>query len=157
MARYRFLTAWCLAAPREDVFAVLHDSERWPEWWRGVERVVKLEPGDEEGRGSLGRYTWRSVLPYRLDFDMRITRVDRPHRMEGEAVGELSGTGRWRLYEDAGTTAVLYEWDVETTRAWMNALAPLARPVFRWNHDWVMRQGGEGLARRLGVELLMGS
>jgi hypothetical protein len=36
----------------------------------------------------------------------------------------------------------------------MNALAPLLRPAFVWNHDWVMRQGGEGLARRLGVPLL---
>jgi len=154
MAEYAFLTAWRLAAPREDVFAVLHASERWPEWWRGVERVVKLEDGDEEGRGSLGRYTWRSVLPYRLEFEMRITRVDRPYRMEGEAVGELTGSGSWRLYEDDGATAVLFEWRVRTTRAWMNALAPLARPVFRWNHDWVMREGGRGLARRLGVELL---
>ncbi|MCA1656715.1 MAG: polyketide cyclase, partial [Actinobacteria bacterium] len=33
-------------------------------------------------------------------------------------------------------------------------LAPLARPVFRWNHDVVMRQGGEGLADRLGARLL---
>lgn len=44
-----------------------------------------------------------------------------------------------------------YEWDVRTTQWWMNALAPLARPVFAWNHDYVMRQGGEGLRRRLGV------
>ncbi|MEA2376163.1 MAG: hypothetical protein QOD13_70, partial [Thermoleophilaceae bacterium] len=33
-------------------------------------------------------------------------------------------------------------------------LAPVARPVFEYNHDVVMRWGGEGLARRLGVELL---
>lgn len=118
--------------------------------------MVKLEEGDEEGRGSLGRYKWRSAIGYRLEFDMRITRVDRPHRMDGEAVGELSGFGRWLLYEEAGETAVLFEWDVQTTRWWMNALAPLARPVFKWNHDWVMRRGGEGLAERLGVELLAG-
>jgi hypothetical protein len=36
----------------------------------------------------------------------------------------------------------------------MNRLAPLARPVFGWNHDVVMRWGGEGLARRLGGRLL---
>jgi hypothetical protein len=154
MADYAFLTAWRLAARREDVFEVLHASERWPEWWRGVERVVKLEDGDEEGRGSLGHYAWRSLLPYTLEFEMRITRVDRPYRMDGEAVGELAGTGSWRLYEDDGATAVLFEWRVRTTRPWMNVLAPLARPVFRWNHDWVMRQGGRGLARRLGVALL---
>ena len=33
-------------------------------------------------------------------------------------------------------------------------LAPLARPVFAWNHHGVMRAGGEGLARRLGVRLV---
>jgi hypothetical protein len=56
-----------------------------------------------------------------------------------------------------GVTAVLYEWDVRTTRAWMNALAPVARPLFTRSHDRVMRQGGEGLARRLGARLLAAS
>jgi hypothetical protein len=36
----------------------------------------------------------------------------------------------------------------------MNLLSPVARPVFRWNHDYVMRTGGEGLARLLGARLL---
>ena len=35
----------------------------------------------------------------------------------------------------------------------MNLLAPVARPVFSWNHDELMRQGGQSLARRLGVDL----
>jgi hypothetical protein len=26
-------------------------------------------------------------------------------------------------------------------------LEPLARPLFKWNHDAVMKQGGEALAR----------
>ena len=51
-------------------------------------------------------------------------------------------------------TAVLYEWEVSTTRAWMNLLSPLMRPAFEWNHDWVMARGGEGLARLLGCKLL---
>ena len=155
MARYRFLTTWVLEASREDAFQAIWDSERWPSWWPGVEAVVEVEPGDEEGVGSLGRYVWKSRLPYRLEFEMRTTKVERPRLMEGRSVGELTGTGRWRLFEENGTTAVLYEWDVETTRAWMNWLAPLARPVFAWNHDAVMRWGGEGLARLLGTRLLV--
>lgn len=149
MADYAFSTAWRLVAPREDVFAALHDSERWPEWWRGLERVVKLEDGDEEGRGSLGRYTWRSLVGYRIEFDVRITAVERPRLLEGRAVGELTGSGSWRLYDDGDETTVLFEWHVRTTRRWMNALAPVARPLFRWNHDWIMRQGERGLARRV--------
>ncbi len=154
MADYRFLTTWVLDAPIERVWDALYDSERWPEWWRGVEEVEKVEDGDDEGRGSLGRYVWKSRLPYRLEFDMRTTRVERPRLMEGEADGELAGTGRWRMFEQDGVTAVVYEWNVRTTSAWMNVLAPLARPFFAWNHDVVMRWGGEGLARRLGVRLL---
>ena len=157
MADYAFLTAWRVTAPREEVFGLLHDSERWPEWWDGVESVVKLEEGDADGRGSLGRYTWRSAMRYRLEFEMRITDVERPHRLDGAAVGELTGTGVWRLYEDDAGTAVLFDWRVRTTRWWMNALAPLAGPVFRWNHDRLMRAGGRGLARRLGAELLSGA
>ena len=60
-------------------------------------------------------------------------------------------------HEDDGATAVVFEWRVRTTRWWMNLLAPLARPAFRWNHDRLMRAGGRGLAGRLGVELLSGA
>ena len=49
---------------------------------------------------------------------------------------------------------MLYEWNVSTGKPWMKAMAPLARPLFAWNHDRVMRWGGEGLARELGVPLL---
>ena len=37
----------------------------------------------------------------------------------------------------------------------MNMLAPVARPVFSWNHAELMREGGESLARRLGVDLVL--
>ena len=157
MAGYEFLTTWVLDAPRDRVWEAIWESERWPEWWRGVERVVELEPGDENGVGQLVRYVWRSKLPYELSFDMRTTRVEPPRLLEGQASGELAGTGRWRLYEQDGTTAVVYEWNVSTTRPWMNALAPLLRPAFAWNHDWVMGNGGRGLARLLGSRLLASS
>jgi uncharacterized protein YndB with AHSA1/START domain len=154
MAEYRFLTTWLLRAEREAVWEAVYDSERWPQWWRGVLEAEKLEEGDAAGVGQLGRYVWKSKLPYRLEFFMRTTKVERPGLLEGEASGELAGVGRWRFFEQGGVTAVVYEWNVRTTRAWMNALAPVARPVFAVNHDYVMRNGGEGLARLLGTELL---
>ena len=85
---------------------------------------------------------------------MTTERVEPPHLMAGRAVGELSGTGTWRLFEADGLTAVVYDWDVSTSKPWMNLLAPLARPVFEWNHDWVMARGAEGIARLLGCRLL---
>jgi hypothetical protein len=154
VARYRFLTTWLLEAPIERVWDALYDAEGWPAWWRGVESVVKVERGGDNGLGDVYRNRWRSRLPYEVGFDFRIERVERPFLMEGTAAGELAGEGRWRLYEGSAGTAVTYDWIVETTRPWMNLLAPLARPVFERNHDWVMRRGGEGLARLLGARLV---
>ena len=153
MADYRFLTTWCIDAPIDRVWAAIDDAARWPSWWRGVRRAELLEEGDANGIGRLWGFTWRSRLPYDLSFESRTTRSERPYLLEADAVGELSGVGRWRLYEGRGT-AVVYEWDVATSRAWMNRMAPLARPLFEWNHDVVMRQGAEGLARLLGAPLL---
>src|SRR5690606_1012390 len=104
-----------------------------------------------------GRYVWRSTIPYPVEFEIETTRVERPHLLEGAATGTLRGTGRWRFFEGDRVTAVLYEWNVATTKRWMNALAPIGRPVFRWNHDRVMRAGGRGLARLLDVPLLASS
>jgi uncharacterized protein YndB with AHSA1/START domain len=154
MADYAFLTTWLLDSPREPVWEAIYDQERWPEWWRGVEAVEERDGGDGNGLGAVARMEWRSFLPYRVHFEIRTTRVERPHLLQADAVGELSGVGRWRLFERDGVTAVLYEWNVATTKAWMNLLAPLARPVFEWNHDWVMARGGEGIANLLGCKLL---
>jgi hypothetical protein len=100
------------------------------------------------------RIAWRSRVPYELEFDFEVVDLDEPRSMRGVASGALTGTGHWRLFEQGGVTAVLYEWSVETTKLWMNVLGPVARPVFDYNHDVVMRWGGEGLARRLGCNLL---
>jgi uncharacterized protein YndB with AHSA1/START domain len=152
--RYAFLTTWLLASPREPVWDAIYDEASWPQWWRGVEVAEELRPGDDLGVGTVSRMVWRSFLPYRVEFEVTATRIEHPTLMEGEAVGDLEGTGRWRLYEQDGITAVIYEWNVATTKPWMTRMAPLLRPVFEWNHDWVMRRGGEGLAARLGCELL---
>jgi uncharacterized protein YndB with AHSA1/START domain len=154
MASYEFLTTWCLDAPIEAVFDVLDDSAGYPRWWKGVQSVELLEPGNDIGVGELDRFTWRSVLPYSLSFEMRATRVERPYLIQGRATGELEGVGTWRLYRGQGT-AVVYDWRVRTTKPWMNIFGPLARPAFTWNHDVVMRQGSEGLAAELGSRLLL--
>jgi hypothetical protein len=154
MPAYSFLTTWCVAAPVQDVWDVISASDRYPEWWKGVRTVTELEPGGENGLGALSRFEWRSKLPYSLEFDMRVTRSEPPHLLEAQASGELVGVGVWRLYEGPAGTALVYSWDVSTSRAWMNRLAPIGARAFAWNHDHVMRQGAHGLAARLGVELI---
>ena len=149
MASYRFTTVWHIQAPIDQVWDAIYESDGWPRWWTGVESVIQLRPADENGIGGLTRYVWKSALPYRLAIDTTATRVERPSALDGTSSGELEGAGHWRLSEEAGGTLVRYEWNVATTKAWMNLLAPLARPFFTWNHDVIMRWGGEGLRRLL--------
>jgi uncharacterized protein YndB with AHSA1/START domain len=152
---YEFVTVWRFDAPIEKVWRELRHSERWHEWWKGVLSVTELSPGAENGVGSIRRSTWKSALPYKLVFDMEVTRVEEPHIIEARAFGELEGTGVWTLTaEGENMTHVSYDWKVKTTKAWMNYLAPIAKPFFRWNHDVIMGWGGAGLARRLGCRLL---
>jgi hypothetical protein len=154
MADYGFVTLWRFRALLAPVWDLIYHSDDWPAWWPGVERVEKIGGGDAEDIGSVRRYTWKSKLPYRLAFDMRLTRVEPMAIIEGEAIGELTGKGRWQLDADGDVTNVRYDWNVSTTKPWMNLLAPVARPLFKWNHNVVMNWGADGLAKRLGVERL---
>jgi uncharacterized protein YndB with AHSA1/START domain len=146
---YRFVTSWRFAAPVERVWEILRKPEGWPGWWYGLESVTVLLPGDEQGVGAVRRFVFRGQLPYRLSFSMRQTRQERPTLLEGRAWGELEGIGRWELRPVGSGTDVRYTWEVSPTAAWMKLLAPLARPAFVWNHDWVMRQGERGLKQLL--------
>lgn len=149
MAVYEFQTVWLIRGPLESVWKLIYDSDKWPEWWPGVEQVERLSEGDANHVGAIHRYTWKSKLPYRLTFEMRLTRVEPMRLIEGEAIGELAGIGRWQFAKEGDNTRVTYDWRVETTKAWMNVLAPIARPIFRWNHDVVMNWGGQALAKRV--------
>jgi hypothetical protein len=153
MRAYEFVTIWRVQAPLETVWNEIYHTEAWPTWWKGVESVEEIRKGDESGVGSVHRYTWKSKLPYRLSFEMETVRVEPPVLMEGIASGELAGRGLWQLSSAGSETIARYDWKVETTKRWMNLLAPVARPVFKWNHNVVMSWGAEGLAKRLGVSV----
>lgn len=151
--RYHLFTEWQFDAPLDVVWDAIYHAEAWPDWWKSVESVITLSRGDADGVGAQQRYTWKGVLPYRLTFVTRVTRIEHLQLLEGRVEGDLEGQGRWRFLRGQGLTTVHYEWQVRTTKLWMTALAPLARPIFRWNHDAVMRAGGVGLARYLEARL----
>jgi hypothetical protein len=152
--QYSFVTIWRFDAPIDAVWDKIIDSESWPQWWKYVQSVTELEPGDENGVGSLQHITWTSALPYKLSFDSRVTRVEKPHVIEAVAMGDLNGTGRWQLSQEGSVTTVRCDWNVSPSKFWMNLLSPVARPIFAWNHGILMNEGGRSLARLLHARLL---
>ena len=154
MAEYSFITEWKFDAPIESVWDEIYDPGSWPEWWKYVEHTEKILDGDDLGVGSLWKYRWRTVLYYKFTFIVETTFVELPLRLEGVAKGDLEGTGKWFLEEKGNATCVRYEWNVKTNKAWMNLIAPLAKPFFKWNHDTVMKEGYRGLGKRLKLKNL---
>ena len=151
---YTFETVWRFEAEQAEVWRAITEVEHWPRWWPNVAQVQLLSKGNPDGLGSVHRYAWKTQLPYTLEFDMQTTEVIAPTLLEGHASGALEGFGRWTLVQQGSVTHVHYLWQVHTTKPWMNLLAPLLRPAFEWNHHQVMRRGGVGLAKYLGVTLL---
>ena len=155
MSHYEFTTVWRFDAPLEPVWNEIKATEDWSNWWKGVLDVEKSEDGDEKGIGAIYRTTWKSALPYKLIFDSEVVRIENLKLIEARAFGELEGRGLWKFEaEGENKTRVQYDWQVKTTKSWMNLIAPIARPFFRWNHNIIMNWGGEGLARKLDCKLL---
>jgi carbon monoxide dehydrogenase subunit G len=149
--RLRYVTEWALDAPIEQVWDALVDVEAWPQWWPHVRHVRTLHPGAANGLGSVRRLRWSSLLPYGFSLDVTTTEVRAPFRLEGRATGDMAGTGTWTLARDGAGTRVRYVWTLELHTRWMRLAAPFMAPVFRWNHEGVMRSGGQGLARHLAI------
>jgi len=154
VAEYRLLTIWHIKAPLEVVYAAIHNSPRWPDWWPGVQKVEEVAGGDANGINSVLRYVWQGRLPYRMVFEVRVTRIEKRVAIEGSVQGDLEGIGRWHFIDEGAISVVRYEWHVRSTRWWMNLIAPFARSIFIRNHGFLMRQGAEGLARYLGAPLV---
>lgn len=154
MAHFEFVTVWRFKAPVEPVWACMYAFEQWPSWWRGVEQVDIIRRGGRDHVGTLTKQVWKSALPYRLRFQVEITKVEPMNVIEVAADGELRGIGIMSFSTEGADTIVRFDWRVDTTRAWMNLLAPLAAPLFRWNHGAIMDWGAQCLAHRVGAELV---
>ncbi len=152
--QYSFVTVWQIAAPIQQVWDIISNNSDWPNWWKGVLKAATIKEGNENDIGKIVEYSWRSILPYTLNFKMTAEKIEKPFLMQGNSVGELQGEGIWTFKEENNITTATCQWNVNTNKTWMNKLAFLFRPLFKWNHKIVMRWGAKGLAKKLNAELL---
>ncbi len=146
---FDLVSHWRIHAPVERVWAALTDPAGWPRWWPYVREVRTLRDGGADGVGSVRRIDWATRLPYRIVIEVEAVESVRLQRLRGRSRGQLEGEGLWLLRAEDGYTDVTYVWRVHVVKPWMRVLAPLLAPLFRWNHDGVMRAGEAGLRRHL--------
>ncbi|HEX6208718.1 MAG TPA: SRPBCC family protein [Actinomycetota bacterium] len=137
--RYRFRSVWRIPATPEVVLELLHELDAWSRWWPEIRESHRVD----EDRAVV---RIRSALPY--DLHLLLTRRhDTESILEAGIEGDLRGFARFRLRPDGdGSTRLLFEQDVKARKPLMRRLAPIARPLFRWNHARMMRSGRRGLA-----------
>jgi hypothetical protein len=154
MTPYRFLTTFAIPAPQEAVFEALSHLERWASYWPEMRTFAVTDEGGPDGIGRSVALIVRAPSGYVIGMQLTTERRDPPGRLDVVAEGDVTGRGSWRLMEDDGVTHGSYLWEVATTKRWMNVLAPVARPLFEWNHGRAIRSTLQGLATYLGVEPL---
>ena len=91
----------------------------------------------------------KSLVHVRVAASSESTRYDRPHIAEVRASGDLNGTMRWTLTPKDRGTQIDFAEDVTTGKRLLNALAPIAKPFFAWNHTIMMKHGQAGLRAEL--------
>ncbi|MGW1255340.1 SRPBCC family protein [Streptomyces sp. NPDC002513] len=140
---YRFRSLWPLPAPPAAVYAALERAENYPQWWRQVREVIRLDDTTEIVRV-------RSLLPYDLTFTAREVRRDPAAGVLQAALsGDLEGWARWTVTAAASGTLARYDQEVEVTKPLLRRWALPGRPVFRANHWLMMRAGRRGLRAHL--------
>jgi hypothetical protein len=140
--RYRFSSAFNLAAPRTQVHEVLVDLEFYCEWWPQVRGVGKID----DDRALV---VCRSVLPY--DLELELTAVSRETEvLEVEIEGPIRGWARYHLEEVApDLTSVRYEQEVWASDRLMMLASYVVKPLLVWNHHRMMVGAESGLRAKL--------
>jgi hypothetical protein len=136
---YHFVTHWRVKGPLQVVFDVLRDGKNYCQWWKPAYVSSKeLEPQKVES-------LVRAKLPYTLRFTSQKIREEPPHELEIRATGELEGAGLWKLKQEGDSVEISFFWDVRANKAVVRWFSFLLKPLFSWNHDWVMRTGEKAL------------
>jgi hypothetical protein len=140
--RFRFSSAFNLAAPRQRVHDVLVDLEFYGAWWPQVRAVAKLD-------ADRALVVCRSALPY--DLELELTALSRAtDRLEVAIDGPIRGWARYDLDEPSpGATSLRFEQEVYAEGRAMVLASYVARPLLVWNHHRMMAGAEQGLRARL--------
>ena len=147
---YRFLTVWRVPGTIEEVKAIVGNADTLPEWWPSVYLTVRrLEDGGPDWVGSVNELHTKGWMPYTLTWNLRLTEAITDAGFAIEAIGDLSGTGRWTFEQDGPEVVLTYDWRVQATKPLLRRMAWLLRPAFAANHTWAMAKGEESLRLEL--------
>lgn len=148
--RYRFQSTWRVQGRIEELADLLLDTDSLPCWWPSAFFEARtLKVGNDQSEGRVFDLVTRGWLPYTLRFRMRVKHTDYPRKFVLVSTGDFVGRAVGRLYQDSGVACVNFDWRLRVRKPLLRWLSPIARPVLKSNHYWMMRRGQESL----GIEI----
>lgn len=142
--RYHFEHVWQVPLPLEQAYEVLHDVDRYPQWWPQIRTCEPLGEG-------VRRCAIRSLVPVTLDVVLTDQVSDPVQGVLRVGLSEdLEGYAQWQLsWEGGTTTAARWTQDVFLTHEHLERLPVTGRRLLTLNHTHMMRSGEVGLRRWL--------
>lgn len=141
---YYFVTNWRVKGDIDDVWEILNDPSRLPQWWPSVYLSVQVERPED-----IIRLHTRGWLPYTLRWHYSIVESHHPNGFTIRADGDFVGEGIWTLAQQGEFVTVRYDWRIKADKPLIRTLSFLMKPIFRANHDWAMARGEESLQLEL--------
>ena len=136
---YHFVTHWRVEAEAAMVYDLLSRPENFHQWIKSFPMHVEpVTPGGTNGIGRTERFTVRSFLPYSLCWEMECIEANPPHQFISRAKGDLNGRGIWTFVPRCMGTDITFDWKITVQKPLLRYTSFFLKPVFEWNHDWIM-------------------
>ncbi len=145
---YRFVTHWRIRGPISVIYDILKEGQAYSRWWK-----LSYVSSETVGVGKI-RCLVRAWLPYTLQFTTELLQENPPYEFAVEATGDLVGTGVWKLKQEGEDAVVEFHWNVRASKSLVKWLSLFLKPVFAWNHAWVMKKGKACLRQEVARVLL---
>ncbi len=142
---HRFAFRWRIPGEPAEVFDLLAEPARYPEWWGSVHAAARAVAPGEAGASRAVELLSGARLPLLLRTRVSVMRLEPPRAIAFRLGGRIEGDGAWRLDVDGPYVSAALECRLRATRLPAALLLPLVRAEWRW----AMRQGEIGLRLEL--------
>src|SRR4051812_44995209 len=130
---YVFRDRWVLAGSPAKVYAALSDFNLYPLW--GYPGYLYGRRDGELAVGCKGKLTVQGGLPYKINFDVELSKLLPDREIEVIVGGDVTGIKKWLINPmPGGGTELISDWRCNVNWAFLKVMTPLIKPVFRWNH-----------------------
>jgi uncharacterized protein YndB with AHSA1/START domain len=136
-APFRYDRSFDFRVRPRDLWSVLIQTDRYPEWWpwlRGLD-------GAELHVGAVAHCVVQGPLPYTLRFDVVVESVVPQERIATQVRGDLSGPAVLEVASHPDGSSARLQWALELQDRVLRPLARFARPAMVWAHDRVIEVG----------------